>query len=434
MSTLMLLRLLTLLLALGATVASAALPPAWRGHWEGAVTFRGDTWPIRLALPEAANATLDLPELWMAWEPVSVEAAEDTATVELPFGLGAVPLGACGAGLCGSRTIGDDVLAITLQRATPLAATRREVVLQSGKATLHGTFRAPPGEALPAVVLVHGATNRTRDAWNYRSAADHWLRRGHAVLLYDKRGSGASTGTWMTTSFPDLAELGADLRVALDWVARQPQVDAARVGVHGGSEALWTTAIATELGATPAFAVISGAPATTPLVQERERVLLRVEAADLPAADREAARRHVALYFEAAADPAGSAEAIASSAAAEGAPWKDLVPHARTDDDFYWWRHNHDVDPAPMLRDWNFPVLLLHGGADADVVPTTHLPRMRALIDPGVLTIRTFPGAAHNLELPGGRDAAGQWRFPRKPPGLAAAIDAWREGAMLATP
>ena len=29
------------------------------------------------------------------------------------------------------------------------------------------------------------------------------------------------------------------------------------------------------------------------------------------------------------------------------------------------------LDPAPMLRGWDFPVLLLHGGADVDVVFVT---------------------------------------------------------------
>ena len=37
---------------------------------------------------------------------------------------------------------------------------------------------------------------------------------------------------------PENAGAHADLAVALDWVARQPGIDPARVGVHGGSQAL----------------------------------------------------------------------------------------------------------------------------------------------------------------------------------------------------
>lgn len=442
--TLLLARALALLLsvgiaALGAAAADAAGGPAWRGHWSGTITFRGDTWPIRIALPGTlASATVDLPELWMAWEPLATRAGagKDEVTIDLPFGLGEVALAPCDAGMCGARAIGKDDLAITLHRDVPLAATHEPVTLHSGVATLHGEFRAPPGDALPAVVLVHGSGNNTRDDWSYRSAADFWLRHGHAVLLYDKRGSGASTGEWMTTSFPDLADLGADLAVALDWVARRPGVDPARVGVHGGSQALWTVAIASERGARPAFAVLSGAPATTPLVQERDSVLRRLAAAELADAERDAARLHVERYFRAAADPAHSAAAIASSAAAAGTPWESLVPTAATDDDFYWWRRNHGYDPAAALRAWDLPVLLLYGEADEVAAPGVHLPRMRTLLDPDRLTVETFPGAVHNLELPAGRDAAGQWRFPRRHPGVTRAIEAWLPAppAMLAPP
>ena len=442
--TLLLARALAFLLSvalatLGAAAADAAAVPAWQGHWRGTVTFRGDAWPIRVALPGAlADATIDLPDLWMAWEPLAADADAGTGavTVDLPFGLGAVALAPCGAGLCGTRAIGEETLAVRLQRDVPLAASSTPVTLHAGVATLHGEFRSPPGSGLPAVVLVHGSGNNTRDDWNYRSAADFWLRHGHAVLLYDKRGSGASTGAWMTTSFPDLADLGADLAVALDWVGRQPGIDPARVGVHGGSQALWTVAIASALGAEPAFAVLSGAPATTPLEQERDSVLRRLDAADLTALEHGAARDHVARYFLAAADPAHSAAAIASSRAAAGTPWESLVPRAATDDDFHWWRRNHDHDPAAALRAWTMPVLLLYGDADGVTAPAMHLPRLRALLGPDRLTVHTFPDAVHNLELPAGRDAGGQWRFPRRHPGVAAAIQAWlaTPPAMLAPP
>lgn len=440
MPTSMLARLFALLCAFAATTSAATGTPAWQGHWNGAITFRGDTWPVRLALPSRLDdATLDLPALWMAWEPVAATADGASVVVDLPFGLGEVALAPCGAGLCATKPLGKDTLSVELRRTAPLAATRTPVTLQSGQATLHGDFWMPPGDALPAVVLVHGSANNTRGDWNYRSAADFWLRHGHAVLLYDKRGSGASTGDWMTTTFPDLADLGADLRVALDWVARQPGIDPARIGVHGGSQALWTVAIATGLGPQPAFAVLSGAPATTPLVQERDSVLRRLEEAGpgdagLDQADLAAARRHVELYFRAAADPAGSADAIASSRASADAAWADLVPMAASDDDFFWWRRNHAVDPAAALRAWRMPVLLLQGEADGVVAPALHLPRLRAMLDPAHLTVATFPGAAHNLELPGGRDDAGQWRFPRRHPDVAGKIEAWLDTsrAMLA--
>ena len=437
MPTLLLARLLSLVLAFASTAGLAAGMPPWQGHWSGTLTFRGDTWPVRLALPASLEAaTIDLPALWMAWEPLAASAEADVLTVELPFGLGAVELSPCEAGLCGSSALGTDTLAVALHPEPPLDIARSPVTLHSGVATLHGEFLVPRGSSLPAVVLVHGSGNNTRADWNYRSAADFWLRHGHAVLLYDKRGSGESDGEWMTTSFPDLADLGGDLQAALAWVAQQPGVDEGRIGVHGGSQALWTVAIATQLGARPDFAVISGAPATTPLVQERDSVHRRLQGADLSPDELDAARRHVDLYFRAAADPAHAEAAIASSRVAAGTAWESLVPLAATDDDFFWWRRNHAVDPGTALRAWEMPVLVLQGEADAVVTPDLHLPRIRGLIDPARLTVATFPGAAHNLELPGGRDDTGQWRFPRRHPDVAGVIEDWLpvRAAMLAPP
>ena len=79
------------LVAPGSAAADAGppSPPEWQGHWSGTVAFRGDAWPIRLALPgELADATIDLPDLWMAWEPVTVNTGidADAVVVALPFG------------------------------------------------------------------------------------------------------------------------------------------------------------------------------------------------------------------------------------------------------------------------------------------------------------------------------------------------------------
>ena len=107
------------LVAPGSAAADAGppSPPEWQGHWSGTVAFRGDAWPIRLALPgELADATIDLPDLWMAWEPLAADADAGTGavTVDLPFGLGAVALAPCGAGLCGTRAIGEESSGVPL--------------------------------------------------------------------------------------------------------------------------------------------------------------------------------------------------------------------------------------------------------------------------------------------------------------------------------
>jgi pimeloyl-ACP methyl ester carboxylesterase len=73
------------------------------------------------------------------------------------------------------------------------------VVLRSGDTSLAGTFIAPatPGP-YPAVVLLHGSGPLTRHSFG------PWPRffnsLGMAVLVYDKRGTGASTGVRLDAS------------------------------------------------------------------------------------------------------------------------------------------------------------------------------------------------------------------------------------------
>jgi hypothetical protein len=63
--------------------------------------------------------------------------------------------------------------------------------------------------------------------------ADHLLRQGVAVLRYDKRGVGASTGDFDKATFDDLV---SDAAAAFHHLKSRPEVDLHRAGVIGHSE------------------------------------------------------------------------------------------------------------------------------------------------------------------------------------------------------
>lgn len=96
---------------------------------------------------------------------------------------------------------------------------------------LHGWWIAPPPGGLApgaAVVVLHG--------WGGNAAMMLPLARplhdaGFAALFIDARCHGASDDD----SFASLPRFAEDLEHALDWLARQPQVDAARIGLIGHS-------------------------------------------------------------------------------------------------------------------------------------------------------------------------------------------------------
>lgn len=70
---------------------------------------------------------------------------------------------------------------------------------------LAGSLLLPRSEApVPAVVFVHGAGQQTREP--YREAGEYFARQGIAALIYDKRGTGQSGGTY--ESYGPLREPG----------------------------------------------------------------------------------------------------------------------------------------------------------------------------------------------------------------------------------
>jgi uncharacterized protein len=115
----------------------------------------------------------------------------------------------------------------------------------------------------PGIVIVHGAERGERhfyDIW-----VGIYASMGFAVLTYDKRGVGSSTGTY-PGEFPTAAALDVyadDAAAARDFLARWPGIDPSRVGFHGGSQGGWTVPLAIMRHAGGAFAVLASAPATT---------------------------------------------------------------------------------------------------------------------------------------------------------------------------
>jgi alpha/beta superfamily hydrolase len=85
----------------------------------------------------------------------------------------------------------------------------------------------------PTIVIVQGSgTSDRSNAWA-ALIAHSFVRCGVAVLLTDKRGSGASGGSWRESTLLDLA---GDAAVGLNWVVQQPGVDVDRVGYLGLSQ------------------------------------------------------------------------------------------------------------------------------------------------------------------------------------------------------
>lgn len=234
-------------------------------------------------------------------------------------------------------------------------------------ATLAATVSFPRGAGpFPGVVLVHGSGRTTRD--QQRMQRDRFLSAGFAVLSYDKRGVGESTGEYddvgVRTSPERMPLLGRDALTCLRALKGQRRIDGARVGFFGPSQAGWI--IPAAIGAAPAgevaFAVIFSGPATS-----------------------------VGLEY------------AYSEATGDGIRAHDALTPEQIDARVDAYKGPSGFDTAPMLRALKTPTLWLLGDAD-ESIPIRHTERnLRALIAAGVpITLRIYPGGNHALFGPSG--------------------------------
>lgn len=93
----------------------------------------------------------------------------------------------------------------------------------------------------PAFVFVAGSGPFKRGI--YALWAEHLARRGIVAVVPDKRGVGGTGGEFErmnNTSQENLTLLAGDAVAALEFAAREPGVDSARLGLFGVSQAGWT--------------------------------------------------------------------------------------------------------------------------------------------------------------------------------------------------
>ncbi|MFG3257604.1 alpha/beta hydrolase family protein [Streptomyces sp. NPDC048172] len=292
----------------------------------------------------------------------------------------------------------------------------REVAFGSAGVRLVGTLALPRREAaadgpgVPGVVMIGGSGDSDRDNGTYfpplrRCLAD----AGFAVLSYDKRGVGASSGDWRAGT---LAELADDASAARDFLRGTPGADPARVGFLGHSEGGWAALLAATGRDDVPWLVTSGCPAVTPAVQGRHELtnLVRASATASGSAtpDEESA---LALYdrlTEAGRRGADFGEARELVRAAGSPPW---VAELWGELDAALWgflARKQDHDPLPGVRGLRCPHLAAYGAADP-LVPVAESVRLLAAANGeagralrATLTAELFPGADHRVQVDAG--------------------------------
>lgn len=139
-----------------------------------------------------------------------------------------------GTSLAGTITKRNQIAHFLLvkQKDVPLSYAREEIIFFNGTVKLAGSLYLPKSsKKIPVIILLHGSGPEPRFASAH--FADYFAKRGIAVLIYDKRGVGKSTGNWRTGTFEDLA---MDAIAGIKCLEENKKIDAGKIGVYGHSQ------------------------------------------------------------------------------------------------------------------------------------------------------------------------------------------------------
>jgi len=288
------------------------------------------------------------------------------------------------------------------------------------KDKLSGILLRPvdPGP-FPAIIFVHGGGNGDRNT--YRPLANAFLKLGVACLMWDKPGCGKSTGD-VRTELQD--ERLSETQAALDFMRSRNDIDPKRIGMWGISAA---GELVPQFAASGdiAFAILvspelnfSGTLAyfTTP------ENMLRCKKFYSPLFNHigisESELGEMQTFGTSFVQLLGKRDVTYDEVAAHlkdchGKPWYQKLCQTGLYSDaalnwtpeYYHRFYDHDYhgDARPFLARTRCPLLVIFGADDFKVDPVTYnryCEEAGNKVGAGVITVKTFAGASHELTIP----------------------------------
>lgn len=276
----------------------------------------------------------------------------------------------------------------------PYPYREEEVTFVNPKAqiSLAGTLTIPSGQGpFPAAILIAGSGPHDRDEnvaghRPFLVLADHLTRKGVAVLRYDKRGIGKSTGKYDQATTEDFA---SDATAALDYLKSRKEINSKRIGLIGHSEGGLIAPMIASRSSDVAWIVLLAAPGL-----KGEQIMLLQSELILKAAgfddERIARARDFNLQSYALArkerDPevleTKLADLVDSTGMSTTLPPTMLKPQAQMMTS-PWFRFFLDYDPVPALKKTQCPVLAINGDKDLQIASKENLVQIEKALREG---------------------------------------------------
>jgi uncharacterized protein len=388
------------------------------GPWIGSINVIGTELKIMVTFQtrgDSLTATIDIPQQMAIGLPLkNVSWRPPKAHFELPAGPGlAVFDGRIGkdsvngvftqAGFAGTFRLerGKDVRTSPPAAVVPPPYREEEVSFKSGDLGVAGTLTVPSGKGRhPAVILItgSGAHNRDEELMGFkpfRIIADHLTRHGIAVLRWDDRGIGGSTGN---KSLSTSADHAGDVLSGVKFLKARPDINPEAIGLLGHSEGGLIAPIVAGRSHDIAFIILMAGPAVTgeKLVYFQLETMMR-GAHEGDEKIQQSLREQRRVFACVRADTGWDALAVNfRSAAASG--YSSMSPEMRKsipDSAAYvttradgmmagvkvpWLKYFIDFDPVPAIEKVSCPVLALFGELDMQVPVTLNRAPMEAAL------------------------------------------------------
>jgi len=299
----------------------------------------------------------------------------------------------------------------------PFPYNQEEVTFENKEAgiTLAGTFTYPKeGEKFPAVVLVTGSgpQNRNEELLGHKPFlvwSDYLTRNGIAVLRFDDRGVGKSTGDFGSATTPDFV---TDAIAAVNYLTSRKEINAKKIGIVGHSEGGLIAPIVANKSNDVSFIVLAAGTS----VPGNEIILLQSELISRMAGTSEEEIKKtlditkktydIILTIEDSSEAAQKIESIWSEYY-QALP--DSEKNKPENSQTYveqqkkiilgpWFRYFLKFDPRTELVKLDIPVLAIFGEKDIQVAPSQNKNEMEKALEKSNsknYKVVVFPGLNH---------------------------------------
>lgn len=416
-------------------------PPGLEGIWQGVLKISGIELRVVFKISKTAEgkftATMDSPDQGAKDIPVSeVSFASGDVKIEVK-----VVLGVFTGKMSDDNTItgewkqGAAALPLVMKRVDkepeavrrpqepqkPYPYNEEEVTFDNAKAgnKLAGTLTMPKtGGPFPAVILISGSGPQDRNeallghkpflVW-----ADYLTRQGLAVLRYDDRGFGKSTGDFKTATSVDFA---ADVLAGVAYLKTRQDINPKKIGLVGHSEGGLIAPMVAAQSSDVAFIVLMAGPGITgeEILYLQSALINRATGASdsAIAKDRELQARLYAIIKKEKEDTAAETKLrpiITQAIAALTDNEKKELGLTSTNTDTLmqtqfkqilspWFRYFLVYDPQPTLKKVKCAVLALNGEKDLQVPPKENLSAIEKALKAGGnknFVVKEMPGLNH---------------------------------------